>query len=1101
MRARHAAANPARAAVSGPTVPAQPRRAAFNYEALVELVRMSRERASRARSRPRTEDWNPFRMETEHRFLFPERAMPAKGRNIRMAQDDALTSNNQFAFNAWMAGGLLGNAVSEGLVFLGYPVLSELAQRPEYRLFGEIQAEEMTRKWIEFRGTDDESTKEKDKPKDRNPDDEQREQQRNRNGEQPRSDSRNKEIETKIKELRQYIDEDLKLKSVYKECVIQDRFFGISHPYIDLHGVDLENQRDSEIRTSIGGGRDGISRQKLTKGCLRGFRVIEPLWAYPTTYNAQNPLMPTWYNPQVWYVMGTEIHASRLLSFIGRPVPDILKPAYAFGGLSMSQMAQPYVDIWLRTRESVGEIIHAFSVMVLMTDLSTTTMPGGAGGGAGDILARLALFNEFRDNQGVFAVNKNTEDFKNVSAPISGLDELQAQSQEHLFAIGRIPAVKFAGIQPKGLNATSEGELRAFYDTIHGYQEHFRPQLTTMIDIAQISLFGERDRDITYDFLSLHELTDKEKAEVRKMDAETDQIRTDSGIVSQEDVRRKVVADPDSGFHGLDPEDVPDLLEEEMQGLIPPGAGKGLEAELEQGKEPRERDDDAEGGEQEQDAHDGTRFTFAEDEWSEEDHPRDNTGQFSPHEGKSGKFKAHGSGNLEAQGFKPRKRGSGSSATEAMQVAWHVAKESGKPQTLTVNNLGWILLKKGEKIPLGHPHVVVHPNGDVTRYQADLGDAEDIITPNFDRKGRGGASDAVLPFADPALAAAARRDRLNYLDGVAEVIETEDVDQWNADYDPDHDCIRVQGKVEKKPLAERVNIVLHEAGHRGQFVVDKAAFRAFKAAGLVRKDLFEAIANRTHIHDFERTGRVYDMAGEIFAESYSRACLGMPLPAPLLAFWRQRFRQGARDEFVESKHPRDPEGKFTSGGGSSGGGKSPPAATTPSGAPESGAFNGQWISDPDPKKAFEINAKKVLGSPAKKHIHYRRYVLKLVSMAQASGDAVAYAALKEKLASALMMAAENLVSKGKSAESNEVLSQMAKLGLKPPAGLGGPPPAPAPTEKPAPAPPPPAPKPAAAPPPPSPAPKPSFPRDAKHRTTMCDCTSQNLGIPDAQLRI
>ena len=765
MRARHAAANPARAAVSGPTVPAQPRRAAFNYEALVELVRMSRERASRARSRPRTEDWNPFRMETEHRFLFPERAMPAKGRNIRMAQDDALTSNNQFAFNAWMAGGLLGNAVSEGLVFLGYPVLSELAQRPEYRLFGEIQAEEMTRKWIEFRGTDDESTKEKDKPKDRNPDDEQREQQRNRNGEQPRSDSRNKEIETKIKELRQYIDEDLKLKSVYKECVIQDRFFGISHPYIDLHGVDLENQRDSEIRTSIGGGRDGISRQKLTKGCLRGFRVIEPLWAYPTTYNAQNPLMPTWYNPQVWYVMGTEIHASRLLSFIGRPVPDILKPAYAFGGLSMSQMAQPYVDIWLRTRESVGEIIHAFSVMVLMTDLSTTTMPGGAGGGAGDILARLALFNEFRDNQGVFAVNKNTEDFKNVSAPISGLDELQAQSQEHLFAIGRIPAVKFAGIQPKGLNATSEGELRAFYDTIHGYQEHFRPQLTTMIDIAQISLFGERDRDITYDFLSLHELTDKEKAEVRKMDAETDQIRTDSGIVSQEDVRRKVVADPDSGFHGLDPEDVPDLLEEEMQGLIPPGAGKGLEAELEEG--------------------------------------------------------------------------------------------GGKPV--------------GEHEEEG---------------------AEDIITPNFDRKGRGGASDAVLPFADPALAAAARRDRLNYLDGVAEVIETEDVDQWNADYDPDHDCIRVQGKVAKKPLAERVNIVLHEAGHRGQFVVDKAAFRAFKAAGLVRKDLFEAIANRTHIHDFERTGRVYDMAGEIFAESYSRACLGMELPEPLQAFWDDRLGDG-----------------------------------------------------------------------------------------------------------------------------------------------------------------------------------------------------------------
>ena len=310
-------------------------------------------------------------------------------------------------------------------------------------------------------------------------------------------------------------------------------------------------------------------------------RTIEPIWCYPTTYNAMNPLISTWYEPQVWYVMGTEIHRSRLLSFIGRPVPDILKPAYAFGGLSMTQMAQPYVDIWLRTRESVGEIIHAFSVMVLKTNLATTTMPGGAGGGGGDVLARAALFNILRDNQGVFVVDKTTEDFMNVSAPITGLSDLQAQAQEHLFAVGRIPAVKFAGIQPKGLNATSEGELRAFNDTIHGEQEHlFRPHLTTIVDIMQISLWGKRDPDITYDFLPLAELTEKESAEVRKLDAETDQIRVDSGIVWQEEAREKLANDPESGYHGLDPGDVPDLLEEEEAGLIPEGAGKGLEAEL-----------------------------------------------------------------------------------------------------------------------------------------------------------------------------------------------------------------------------------------------------------------------------------------------------------------------------------------------------------------------------------------------------------------------------------------------------------------------------------------------------------------------------------------
>jgi uncharacterized protein len=549
--------------------------------AVLEAVRES---GNRARNRPRTMEWNPY-------VIRPDRFGPvaehiknnrAAARGI-MAMDDnsSLASSNTFAIQAWQAGGQ-GNDAAEGMLFLGYPFLSELSQRGEFRLFGEIMSEEMTRKFIDYRGTDDESTKEKAKPKDRNDDDEQADQQRQANGEKPRSDGRNKEIEKKIVELRQFAD-DLKLRAVFKNIASEDSYFGISHLYLDLKGANIEDPRDPENRMSIGNGRNEISKAKLGRNCLQGLRTIEPVWCYPTNYNASNPLASSWYDPQVWYVMGSEIHKTRLMPFIGRPVADILKPAYAFGGLPMTQMAQPYVDIWLRTRESVAELIHAFSTMVLSTKLSTTTMPGGSGGGGGDVIARMMMANMLRDNQNLVVIDKETEDWKNIAAPLSGLDALQAQAQEHMYSIGRIPAVKWTGIQPMGLNATSEGELRAFNDTVHGQQEHlFRSGLTTILDIMQISLWGARDPDITFDFESLHELSEKEKGEVRKLDAETDQIRVDSGIVSTEEVRGKLVADPDSGFHGLDPEDTPDLLSEEMGGLIPPGAGKGLEAEFEE---------------------------------------------------------------------------------------------------------------------------------------------------------------------------------------------------------------------------------------------------------------------------------------------------------------------------------------------------------------------------------------------------------------------------------------------------------------------------------------------------------------------------------------
>jgi len=518
----------------------------FSDESVMAIIDAIREQKLRSRNRPRTPDWNPYIIRPD---LFGPVTAHVRKHNPRLAMDQngALTDQNMFAVQSWMAGGMMGNDAAEGMLFLGYPFLSELAQRAEFRLFGEIMSEEMTRKFIDFRGTDDESIEDDDKEdvKDEEEDasaeawDQALSELRPGDSDEleddkpkpdpdkkPRTDGRNKEIERKIIELRHFA-EDIKLRQVFKLVAQHDSQFGIGHLFLDLKGANVEDPRDPENRMSIGNGRDEQSKAKLGRNCLKGIRTIEPLWCYPTMYNAMNPLHHSWYDPEVWYVMGSEIHKTRLIPFVGRPVPDILKPAYAFGGLPMTQMAQPYVDLWLRTRESVAELIHAFSIMVLQTNMGTIVQPGGAAGGSGDVIARMMLMNAMRDNQGMMIIDKATEDFKNISAPLGTLDSLQAQAQEHMYSIARIPAVKWTGIQPQGLNATSEGEMRAFNDTVHGYQEQlFRVGLQTVVDIMMISLWGERDPDIVFDFEELHELTEKEQAEVAKIKAETDQIRT-----------------------------------------------------------------------------------------------------------------------------------------------------------------------------------------------------------------------------------------------------------------------------------------------------------------------------------------------------------------------------------------------------------------------------------------------------------------------------------------------------------------------------------------------------------------------------------------------
>ena len=419
-----------------------------------------------------------------------------------MAQDEAIGASL-----AW-AGGIGAGAFSEGLAFLGYAYLAELAQRPEYRRISERIATEMTRKWIKLQssGTEDKTEK-------------------------------LKTLEAALKRLG--------VQELFRKIAEQDGFFGRSHLYVDLGTTDDRE----ELKTPIGDGRNDISRAKVVKGSLKRFKTVEAVWCYPSNYNSNDPLKPDWYKPSMWFAQGKELHASRLLTFIGREVPDVLKPAYSFGGLSLSQMAKPYVDNWIKTRQSVSDIISAFSVFVLETNLVEKLMSMSGE----DVFKRAELFTNLRDNRGLMMIDKNMEGFTNVSAPLGTLDTLQAQSQEHMASVSGIPLVILLGIQPAGLNATSEGEIRAFYDWIHAYQESFfTGNLKRVIDFVQLSEFGAVDPDISFIYEPLWSLDEKAVAEKQKIEADTDAVLIEAGSITSMESRKRVAADPDMPYASLD---------------------------------------------------------------------------------------------------------------------------------------------------------------------------------------------------------------------------------------------------------------------------------------------------------------------------------------------------------------------------------------------------------------------------------------------------------------------------------------------------------------------------------------------------------------------
>ncbi len=441
-----------------------------------------------------------------------------------MAMDDA-TAFGQFQAFAINAG------FSEGLFWLGYPYLSELSQRPEYRVFIETIAEEMTRKWIEFETADDEDKGDK------------------------------------IKRLEDAC-EKFHLRERFREAKVLDGTFGIGHLYPDLMlpGSSGRVWEDKEALKSplI------IDQRTVPKGSLKGFIPVEPLWTYPALYNAENPLRDDFYKPTAWYVMGMTVHRSRILTFIGSPVRDLLKASYSFGGMSLIQKLKPYVDYWLQTRNDVGSLVNNFATPVLYTDMTTYLL----GGAAEQINLRAQTFNITKSNNGLFMVQKATvndggENFEIHATPLTSLPELKEAAKKEMCMIAKVPYVKAFGEPAPGLSGDNDGEIRTFYDGIHAAQERdFSPHLKTALELIQLSEFGKIDPTITHKFVQLWQLDEAGEAAVQKTLADIDEQESAVGALSPQDIRRRLAKDKKSPYAGLslDEEDAPGTGEVDGEG-------------------------------------------------------------------------------------------------------------------------------------------------------------------------------------------------------------------------------------------------------------------------------------------------------------------------------------------------------------------------------------------------------------------------------------------------------------------------------------------------------------------------------------------------------
>lgn len=135
------------------------------------------------------------------------------------------------------------------------------------------------------------------------------------------------------------------------------------------------------------------------------------------------------------------------------------------------------------------------------------------------------------------------ESFERVSVPFTGLPEIIDRNAKRLAAAANIPATRFWGISPIGMNSTGESDMKNYAMQVAADQKKKLTKPLYLLDQVLSKHVGITEL-ITYEFPSLIDISDSEQADVLLKKAQALAPLILQGIITEEEGRAALDGDP-----------------------------------------------------------------------------------------------------------------------------------------------------------------------------------------------------------------------------------------------------------------------------------------------------------------------------------------------------------------------------------------------------------------------------------------------------------------------------------------------------------------------------------------------------------------------------
>ncbi len=244
---------------------------------------------------------------------------------------------------------------------------------------------------------------------------------------------------------------------------------------------------------------------------------------------SENYGMPKWYTVNSPTAGAQRIDPSRLALFVGATTLEDEGMGVNDGwGDSVLQAAYDAVRNADSTASNTASLVYEAKVDVLSIPDLANIMSNPRTRGL--LVDRVELSAQLKSNTGMIIID-SAETYTQKSFNFAGLPDIGYQALQAVSGASDIPLTRFLGQSPAGLTSTGESDLKNYYDSVNSAQTLIITPSMGNLDAALIrSTLGGEQKDITYLWSSLWQMSDEQKSKISKETADMIKQLADSGL-------------------------------------------------------------------------------------------------------------------------------------------------------------------------------------------------------------------------------------------------------------------------------------------------------------------------------------------------------------------------------------------------------------------------------------------------------------------------------------------------------------------------------------------------------------------------------------------